>query len=175
MSDNNNILSYFIKDIKDPDEHAHYIQVAGGDFIMIGYKKKSIFEIDGDHIYNYNLNIYKIRFTKTRSNYKIYTYDNIKHLFYKHDKNIKVGNKNHITFYFIYKKYLVKIDFSYINNNMTLLNNMVKYHNGFKYIITKYKPNHINNKYTNNFILIMNKYELHYYNKFFNLYFGLLN
>ena len=167
----NNILSYFIKDIKDAKELALYKQTYYNNYKTIWYKNEIIFKINIIHIYNYIFNIYKSSIIKCiRSNYKISSYFNRKILYYKHDKTVKYGSSNYIMFYFIYKKYLVKTHFSYVINNISLLNIEIKYSNGYIYISNLYKRN---NKYTNNIILIMNKYELHYYNKFFNIYFGL--
>ena len=159
MRNTTNILSYFIKDIKDPIELAFY-------------KNKTLFEITSRSIFNYILNIYNSRITnKIKCNYKISSYNHIKYLYYNHDRRIKTNNYNYISFDYICKKYIVKPIFEYVRNFITLLYTMAKYHNGFKYIIKKY---HTGFKYTNNIILIMNKYELYYHNKFFNLYFGLL-
>ena len=167
----NNILSYFIKDIKDAKELALYKQTYYNNYKTIWYKNEVIFEINNIHIYNYSLNIYKSSIIKCiRINYKIASYLHRKILYYKHDKKIKYSSSNYIMFYFIYKKYLVKTHFSYVINNISLLKIEIKYSNGYIYISNLYKRN---NKYTNNIILIMNKYELYYYNKFFNLYFGL--
>jgi len=179
----NNILSYFIKDIKDLIKRAYYKQQNKNGSIIIFHKNEIIFMNDMYHISNYINNIYKTNYKSMNKsinksintyfnicNYKIGRYYNLKHLYYKHNKNIKCANSNYITFYFIYEKYLVKTDFSYVSNNKTLLNTMAKYHNGFKYIITIHYLMYMNNKYTKNIILIMNKYELYYYNKFFNIY-----
>ena len=177
----NNILSYFIKDIKDAKEKALYKQKTYNTLKTILYKNEVIFEINNIHIYKYIFNIYKSTLIDcVKSNYKIASYLSYKHLYYKHDKTVKYGSSNFIYFRFIYKKYLVKTAFIYASNNISLLHTILKYHNRYKYIF-KYSNGYIyisnlykrNNKYTNNIILIMNKYELYYYNKFFNLYFGL--
>jgi hypothetical protein len=170
----NNILSYFIKDIKDAKELALYKQTYYNNYKTIWYKNEIICKINTIHIYNYIFNIYKSSFINIKSNYKISSFSNSKNLYYKHDKTLRYGSLNYIYYMFIYKKYLVKTKFRYVSN-VLLLDTILKYHNKYKYIfkydnLILYKRN---NKYTNNIILIMNKYELHYYNKFFNLYFGL--
>ena len=180
MQYNNNILSYFIKDIKDAKERALYKQTNYNTFKNIWYKNEVIFEINTIHIYKYIFNIYKSSILNcVKSNYKISSYLNYKNLYYKHDKIVKHGSSNYIYFRFIYKKYLVKTAFRYVSNNISLYNIEIKYYEGYegyKYIRKQYRHRSDNYKYkyTTNIILIMNKYELYYYNKFFDLYFGLL-
>ena len=176
MTEKTNILSYFIKDIKDPIKCAMYKQNNSENYITIWYKHEIIFLIDEKNIFNYINNIYKSRITNnTKGNYKILSWINFKHLYYKRDSNIRFNNTNYITFiWVIYTKYLIKTAFYYISNNVLLFRNKVKYYNRYKYISEISEINKRNNKYTNNIILIMNKYELHYYNKFFNFYFELL-
>jgi hypothetical protein len=171
MSSINNILSYFIKDIKDSIELGFYKQTNSSNLvIIIEYKSKNIFVITPAFIYKYNCNMSKSRLiNNNRVNYKIANYENYKNLYYKHDKNIKDPNGNYISFLFICKKYLVKTDFKYIINTIIYFITKVKYLNGYKYISKQYRNN---DKYTNNIILIKNKYELYYYNKFFDFYFG---
>ena len=167
MSSINNILSYFIKDIKDPIERAFYRQQNYNDYIIILYKNEYLFEINSLSIFNYILNIYKSRITNNiKRNYKINSYCYEKYLYYKHDKKLKTINYNFISFHYICKKYLVKTYFRYFIDSIIEFIMKVKYSNGYKYMYNKY----INNKYTKNIILIMNKYELNYYNKFFNIY-----
>jgi hypothetical protein len=173
MSDTDNILSYFIKDIKDGNESGFYRQTNYNSSKIIWYKNKAIFEINSINIYKYIFNIYKSRsiINNIKSNYKISCNLNYKHLYYNHDKKLLYFNSNYIYYWFIYKKYLVKADFEYIFNNFMLFVFKVKFYKGYKYIFKPYRSKY---KYTTNIILIMNKYELYYYNKFFNLYFGLL-
>ena len=175
MTEKTNILSYFIKDIKDPIRCAMYEQNNYEDYITICYKSEIIFIIDRTVIFNYINNIYKSRITNNaKINYKIWSRINYKNLYYKNDKNIRFFNTNYITYWVTYTKYLIKTEFNYISNNVLLFNIEVKYYNGYKYISEISEISERNNKYTNNIILIMNKYELHYYNKFFNFYFELL-
>ena len=174
MNDNN-ILSYFIKDIKDPIECSFYKQIKSIDNYspVILYKNNPIFEIGIYFVYNYKFNICKTRFTNAKYTYKISVFDYYKLLYYKHDKKAKRNNINYISFDYICKKYLIKTDFEYINNSILLNIIKFKYYNGYKYIFKQYNYQYAYTKYTTNIILIMNKYELYYYNKFFNLYFGL--
>jgi hypothetical protein len=153
MNNKNNILSYFIKDIKDPIERALYEQKNYNDDITIRYINELI------------------RIQKNiKINYKIASYEKEKCLYCKHDKKISTINSNFISFRYKCKKYLVKTYFEYVIKSIILLFTNIKYFNGYKY---KYIiKNSWIIKYTNNIILIMNKYELHYYNKFFNIYFG---
>ena len=170
MNNKTNILSYFIKDIKDPIRCAMYKQNNYTDYISICYGNEIIFTIYRNSIYNYIHNIYKARITKNaKCNYKICCFIKCKYLYYKNDKNIRFTNPNYINYLIIYTKYLIKTKINYISNNVSLFNIEVKYYNGYKYII---KPYNRIKKYTNNIILIMNKYELYYYKTFFNFYFG---
>jgi hypothetical protein len=170
MNNKNNILSYFIKDIKDPIEIALYEQRNRNDSITIVYKNYPIFMLIGNYILKHIRNIHKTRDNNIKCNYKIHSYMSEKYLYYKHDKKISTSNSNYIIFSYIRKKYQVKTYFEYFINNIRLFITLIKYFNGYKYkyIIKKY----MTIKYTNNIIIIMNKYELHYYNKFFDLYFG---
>jgi hypothetical protein len=169
MTEKTNILSYFIKDIKDPIEIALYEQRNRNKSITIVYKTEPIFLINIECILNYISNIYKSYNNKNiKCNYKIASYRQEKYLYYKHDKQISIGNSNFILLHYKCKKYLVKTYFEYSIKNSLLFITNIKYFNGYKYIIKQYKTI----GYTKNIILIMNKYELHYYNKFFNLYFG---
>ena len=151
MSNKTNILSYFIKDIKDPIRCAMYKQNNYTDYISICYGNEIIFTIYRNSIYNYIHNIYTARITKNaKCNYKICVFIQCKYLYYKHDKNIRFTNPNYINYLIIYTKYLIKTKINYISKN-----------------------NKRKNNYNTNIILIMNKYELYYYTKFFNFYFGL--
>ena len=62
----NNILSYFIKDIKDTNERAFYKQINNIDCIRILYKDKIIYEYGRYYISNYLSNISK-SFNKANS------------------------------------------------------------------------------------------------------------
>ena len=166
MSNKNNILSYFIKDIKDPIEISLYEQRNKNNSITIVYKNDPIFMINIECILNYISNIY--RSYNVKCNYKIASYMQEKYLYYKHDKKIRTCNSNFISFHYKCKKYLVKTYFEYVIKSLLLFITNIKYFNGYKYISKQYKTI----EYTKNIILIMNKYELHYYNKFFNIYFG---
>jgi hypothetical protein len=106
MINNTNILSYFIKDIKDPTERNFYKQKNIDNIIEIVYKDKRLFMINKNftpnHIYNYKTNI---AITNALCNYKIEINNKhkVKIIFYKKDKEILTLN-----YYFIYNKYLVK-------------------------------------------------------------------
>jgi hypothetical protein len=163
----NNILSYFIKDIKDAKERAFYIQINNIDWIRILYKDKIIYEYGRHYISNYLYNIsksVKLKFiynNKIRSNYTA----GYKILFYKKDAVIELQNPNCITFQFYTDKYLQKYCLDYINNAKYLLVTNIKYYKQYKYI---YKPYIYTDKIRLiNMILIPNKYELQYYFKLF--------
>ncbi len=66
----NNILSYFIKDIKDAKERAFYKQVNYINCIQIFYKDKILYQIE-IFITNYINNIRKARYFNCKENYKI--------------------------------------------------------------------------------------------------------
>ena len=161
----NNILSYFIKDIKDAKERAFYKQINNTERIRILYKNKIIYEINSLYSINYLYNIIKsiksdyIFSKKNRSNYTTgYT-----NLFYKKDGDIRLNNPNYIEIHFYKDKYLQKYNLEYINNAKYLLTINIKYYNQYKYI---YKPNIYYDKIRLiNMILIPNKYELQYYSK----------
>ena len=175
-----NILSYFIKDIKDPSELAFYKQKHIGNIVKIFYKDELIYEISHyffkpAFIWNYRNNIMKKYFDGSKNNYKIHT-DNantIKYLYYKQDNKLHRENNSFIYYSYIYTKYLQKIYIEYVIDNEELLTIKIKYYNGYKYI---YNYNPIGSysylKYSYNLIFIMNKYELYYNNGFFNLFFG---
>ena len=167
----NNILSYFIKDIKDATELAFYKQKNHNTIIYILYKNKLIYKID-NYCYNYIHNIIKSLSFKFIRKFNIcYDYiKNYKYLYYKNDNIIKDYNSNYIKFYFTYKKYLKKTIFSIIRNNKTLLSVLFRYYKKYKYIRIYYLYTKISTKFTSPQILIPNKYELDYYCKLFNLY-----
>jgi hypothetical protein len=164
----NNILSYFIKDIKDATEVAFYKQINlnnDNNDIKIFYKDKIIYHIKDNYIHNYIHNIIKygyykyIKKTNIDSNY----ISNFKRLYYKNN------NPNCITFDFTYKQYLIKTKLRYFINTKYLLYVYIIYSNCYKYI-KKINDNTPMNKFFLSHILIPNKYELQYYCKFFNLY-----
>ena len=66
----NNILSYFIKNIKDAKERAFYTQVNYINCIQIFYKDKILYKIE-IFITNYINNIRKARYFYHKENYKI--------------------------------------------------------------------------------------------------------
>ena len=172
----NNILSYFIKDIKDTKELAFYKQVNfNNNRINIKYKDEILYEIHGKYCYNLINNVVKCLALKYRVNYKIYYSfcSNFKNLYYKKDNLLTSYNPNYIGFRFNYNKYLKTIAIKYFSNNICLLYVYIIYSNKYKYIIN-YNGNLIHNntnKFTSVHILIPNKYELQYYCKFFNIYF----
>jgi hypothetical protein len=180
MLKSNNILSYFIKDIKDPSECAFYKQQNKTNVIKIFYKDKILYELIHNKLkpessWNYKTNIiieyvlgriinYKIDSIKTR---------NFKALFYKKNWIILKSSGDYIMYGFIYNKYLIKNYFDYVAELKSLLYTRIEYYNGhiYKYISISIYKNNCNHKYKHVQILIMNKYELHYINRFFNLFF----
>jgi hypothetical protein len=172
----NNILSYFIKDIKDPKECALYKQMnTTSNTIDIFYKGNLIhriqhYKLKAEICWNYTNNIIKEYLSGRIINYKFDSNKRRKYktLFYKKDKIISKVNENHILYTFNYNKYLIKKYLDYLAEFKSLLCIKIKYYNGciYKYIY-RYKGNH---KYKHVRILIMNKYELHYINRFFNIY-----
>jgi len=171
----NNILSYFIKDIKDAKERAFYRQVNARGIFQIFYKDEILYEMI-NNCYNYKNNIVKVPSLKCILNYKIY-FNYIfkyKYLYYKKDRRIRLSNPNYIRFNFIYNKYLKKINFQYIIDNKYILDISIIYYKKCKYSMVSdlYRSK---NKFTSFMILIPNKYELHYYCKLFNLYFVINN
>jgi hypothetical protein len=167
---NNNILSYFIKDIKDATELAFYKQVNYYNFIQIFYKDKKLYELF-NYCYNYLNNIIKHSSLKyIRKSNISYDYTNKnKALYYKNDTKILNYNPNNITYYFTYTKYLNKTSLYYFINNTYCIFLSISYYKKYKYIMNSTIST---NKFTSPLILIPNKYELQYYCKFFNLYFG---
>ena len=170
----NNILSYFIKDIKDSKECALYTQTNNTNNIEIFYKDKKLYRIMFTKLcpkicWNYKNNVIIEYFSGNIINYKIDSNKRLKYkaLFYKKDKILLKINDNYILYEFIYNKYLIKNFFDYVIDDKDLLCINIKYYNGYKYL---YKHKNIY-KYKYVQILIMNKYELHYINRFFNLFF----
>jgi hypothetical protein len=170
-----NILSYFIKDIKDSNECALYTQIINTNTIEIFYKDKTIYKITYNkklnpiHSYGYKKNVIIDYFSRRLINYKIDSNErlNYKTLFYKKDNKILKDNYNCIYYEFIYNKYLIKKYFNYMMESKSLLCIKIKYYNGYKYLYKSY----INSKYKRDQILIMNKYEANYINRFFSLFF----
>jgi hypothetical protein len=168
----NNILSYFIKDIKDATELAFYKQINNKNIIQILYKDQILYKIN-NHCYNYIKNIIKHIFLKyiCKSNISYDYLNNIKTVYYKNDTKIKdtFSNSNSIKFqytYNIYNKFLNKTRIYYCNNiNCIFLT--IFYSKKYKYIMINLSTT----IFTSPQILIPNKYELQYYCKFFNLYF----
>ena len=179
MLKTNNILSYFTKDIKDTKECALYKQMNTTNNIEILYKGKLLYKLQHYKLqpeicWNYKTNIIKKYFTRSIINYIINYKINsnkklkIKALFYKKDNKIAETNGNYISYSCIYNKYLIKNSFYYVAEFTSLLCIKSKYYNGYIYkYIYRYKGNL---KYKHVRILIMNKYELHYINRFFNIY-----
>jgi hypothetical protein len=171
---NNNILSYFIKDIKNPLTLEKYIQINNNSDIKIVYDSHFVlyhYNKYYNYIYNYNKNISKSDcFNSIFTRKKAYNKKtNYKRLFYKKDNKIKYGSLDFIDYKFIYNKYLYKINISYRIIYSVILNIKIKYYNKSKYMFCN-KTMSSFNKYTSQ-ILIMNKYEIHYISRFFYLYF----
>jgi hypothetical protein len=173
----NNILSYFIKDIKSAKERAFYTQISDNGMIQIFYKDELIYTMKkNDYSCNYINNKMKYWRYKYIATYKIFSnyHANYKYLYYKKDNQINIYNLNYITFYYlyIYNKYLNKRYFNYVNNNKDLLNISIVYFKKYKYIKHNngMKQRKRSIKFTSPQILIPNKYELDYYCKFFNQY-----
>jgi len=175
-----NILSYFIKDIKDPSELAFYKQMQTGYNIEITYKDKLLYKITGFKgklytILNIKKNISLDYFSDVIINNKICSNKIMKQktLYYKKDNKLLDINYNYISYIFIYNKYLYKTYFHYAKDGQYLLMNKIKYYNGYKYIYSSihFNKNTITHKYNYVQIFILNKYELHYFNGFFNLFF----
>jgi hypothetical protein len=169
---NNNVLTYFIKDIKDAKERAFYKQINNDRIIQILYKDKLLYEIHNGYRYNYIHNIIKSRSKKyiCKSNISYNYFYNAKHLYYKNDNKVKGNNRslNCIIFNFNYNKYLNKRYFYYVINNNQILILTIIYFKKYKYIMNY---NIYIGKFTSPHILIPNKYELDYYCKFVNIYF----
>jgi len=184
MLKTNNILSYFIKDTKDPKEFALYKQMNTTNNIEILYKGKLLYKLrhyklQPEICWNYKTNIIKKYFSRNIINYKINSNKRLKKkaLFYKKANKIAETNGNYISYSCIYNKYLIKNSFYYVAEFTSLLYIKSKYYNGYiyKYISISIYKNNCNHKYKHVQILIMNKYELHYINRFFNLFFVNMN
>jgi len=168
-----NILSYFVKDIKDKNELAFYKQININNTIKILYKEELLFYmsyiiIHRKQIYNYKTNIKKDPYNNSFSNYKIESVKNkYVSLFYNKDNKIYgyIYNPNYIYYDYKHNKYLNKVFFTYVMEHKKLFICSIRYYNFYKYIykwVTHFK-------YIGVKIFIMNKYELHYINIFFNL------
>ncbi len=176
-----NILSYFIKDIKDSSERSNYKQKNGSNIIKILYKDKILYKLNNEEfipntIYNYKNNNMKCYYFNIVANYKIEVSKLAKYkklFFFKnndiHNKHDKF-NFDYIFYIYDYAKYLIKKSIYYKINNKFILNSAIRYYNGYKYIY-KIKKDNIY-KYKSSYTCIRNKYELHYNNRFFNLFFG---
>ena len=169
MLNPNNILSYFIKDIKDPKECALYKQInTNTNNIEIFYKDTILYRLNPEISWNYTTNIFKKYYPRRITNHKIDSIKirNYKALFYKKDKIISKTNENYIMYDFIYNKYLIKRCFNYICKSISVLSIAIVYYKGYKYFIKfdkTFKYNYVH-------IFIMNKYEVHYINRFFSIY-----
>ena len=167
----NNILSYFIKDIKDETELALYKQINyyWSRSVQILYKDIPIFELYTGAIYNHIHNIEKHCSKKyiRKSNIAYDYINNTKALYYKNNIKIYHYNSNYIKFSFLYNTYLTKKSIYYVINNETVLRIFIIYYKKYKYIINYNRC--IDPKFTSPQILIPNKYELDYYCKFFNI------
>jgi len=168
-----NILSYFIKDIKDQHELAFYKQINTNNNIKIFYKDKVLYDINYyvinlSKIWNFKTNIIKDSYHNILINYKMMSR---KHkyglLYYNKDNKINGGNPNYIYFEFKHKKYLNKVCIKYVMESKNLFMCSIRYYKCYKYIYKCFTWF----KYKSVQIFIMNKYELHYNNIFFKLFF----
>jgi len=119
----NNILSYFIKDIKDNNARSFYEQIKyeNSGNIRIFHKDLLLFQITNNYCYKYIDNIITNIDSKFICNYKICCdyYDKYKYLYYKnHDIN------NYIMVNFTYNKYLKKLNFHYCIYLLSILKNI---------------------------------------------------
>ena len=177
MSYTNNILSYFIKDIKDTTERAFYRQQNYACGVQIYYKYELLYEIKDwykiHYLNNYETNII-FKYTFNCKIYYNYTKNKYKKLFYKKDATIQFFSSNYILFYFYQSKYIKKYILEYCINKKHLLATNIKYYNQNKYIYKNVIYYNIlpKNKFiiTSPMILIPNKYELHYYSKLFHIF-----
>jgi len=173
----NNILSYFIKDIKDPIELAKYRQYNTSNFIQIYYNDNIIYIHNRLYFFIYNLinNITKSNNLACICNNIIYFEKNshFKKLFYNKDNKIFNHYANFISYIYNKDSYLYKPYLFYRINNITILSTTIKYYNGSKYIYFNVIHKAYKIKYKS-LILILNKYELHYISRFFNIYFAQL-
>jgi len=183
----NNILSYFIKDIKDPLElnKYRYYNISGY-YIQIYYHNILLYyhNIKTKHILNHITKVYRNSNRIHIHTSKLFTSKDVKHkiLFYKKDSKISTiypinNSPNFISYNYIINnkkfKYLYKPYLSYKINYIWILIIKIKYYNGSKYMYynDKYKSKSGISAYKSQ-ILIMNKYELQYISRFFNLYFA---
>jgi len=193
-TNDNNILSYFIKDIKDPIEQAKYKQINNINQIKIFYETKLLYTNDllNSFIHKYMYNIFKSNYFRNF----LYTYNfnfikKDKHKYLHYNNNFNLGNggsRDHIDYYYIHGAYLNKIYVKYTINGTLVFSTRFCYDKGYKYIFRftkftkihtftnfhkfhKFHKFHNFTKFYNSLILIKNKYELHYYNSFFNFYF----
>jgi hypothetical protein len=169
----NNILSYFTKDIKDPLELCFYKQIKTKHIIKILYKDNLLYYRSYYNISNIINNIYKSSCINYRWNYEIYCdkLRNLKRLNYNKNNCVSaILVSDYISYIFTYKQYLIKTSFAYIILNRSVLITKIKYYKGYKYIYIKLKiyKSHIKN--SNILILINNKYELQNINKMFIIY-----
>ena len=176
----NNILSYFIKDIKDPKECALYKQINTNNTIEIVYKGHLLYKLwhyklKPETCWNYTNNIIKEYLSESIINYKINYVKSLnqKTLYYKKDMNMLKIMDNYISYSFIYNKYLIKQSCKCVVDFKPLLSIGIQYYNGYKYkylykSYSKYKCKRVQ-------ILIPNKYEFHYINRFFLLFFVIRN
>ena len=113
MTNTNNILSYFIKDIKDPKEQALYKGIKTKQKIQIFHKDELIYEIEIS-LFKYNrYNNYKKNISMSYSifyNYKLCLdkINKVKYLYYKNDKKLLISNYNYICYIYEQNKYLTK-------------------------------------------------------------------
>ena len=176
-----NILSYFIKDIKDPIEMAKYsqsnseydIKILYDPLVLIYHHSKYY-----NYIYNYNNNITKsscLRYIYTNSKFSSNSIRPHKYLYYNKDNKIKHHSSysyNYIEYHFICYKYMCKIYYRYRIDYYSVLSIKIKYYNRSKYIYYENTYNIQPNKYKSQ-ILIMNKYELQFRKRFLYLYFAI--
>ena len=167
-----NILSYFIKDIKDQSEHIYYNARKNNKktYISIFYKNELLYQNKYYRRYNKSSHNFINNIEKCEymiNNYKITSNKRDKYvsLYYKKDNKITSINPNYIFYIFKHKKYLFKVSIEYVMENTLIFNTRILYYKCSKYL-SKYA---FKNKYTSVKIFIMNKYELHYINIFFNL------
>jgi hypothetical protein len=172
----NNILSYFIKDSKDPFKLTFYKQ---NNSIYFFNKNELLYRIRYYHlksditVWKYKNNIMIDYYIGRIKNYKIDSLKQSKQkiLYYKKDENLRRSNYNYIFYEYIYTKYLQKIRYNYVIENECLLSIEIKYYNRYKYI-NNYKNRYRYCIYKHDHIFIMNKYELYYNNQFVNIFFG---
>jgi hypothetical protein len=177
MKKPNNILSYFIKDIKDHKKRALYKQRNSNIAIEIFYKDKRIYQLFNYNtlkhkiILNYKNNFAIYYFNRRIINYKIDSNKKYFHktLYYKKDNKLDYQTNNFVYYEFRYNKYFHKTYICYRCENEYILSIGIEYYNGYKYkYIHRYKYIY---KYKYSYIFIMNKYELYYNNQFYYLFF----